>query len=370
MERLNFKKNKTSLTIGVEMELQVLDHESLLLTPRANELIEKISSKKLKPEFFQSSLEVVTGVCKDVHDIQADLSKSLQLIKENLRDLGLKISSTGTHPEADYRDRLVTPSPRYNELLDRNQWIIRRMAVYGMHIHLGMESGDACIRFHNFFLNFVPHFLALSASSPFWQKMHTGLSCSRLTMYEAMPTSGMPHIVNSWNEFEEMFSAMRETEAIKSVHDLWLDMRPSPEIGTLEIRVCDQPATISEALAIVAYVHSLAHWYKINYAEWDSINKVMTPWVLRENKWRAIRYGLSAGIIKSPSNEIIKMKDDVSWWIKMLQQIAKKFGYEKFFLDLQNIVDFGNSAERQLRIFTKTNDLHDVVRYNVSEFEK
>lgn len=352
------------------MELQVLNQESLSLTPRAYELIEKISSKKLKPEFFQSSLEVIAGICHDVHEVHTDLNESLTSIKNNTPVLGLKISSTGTHPEADYRDRLVTPSPRYHELLDRNQWIIRRMAVYGMHIHLGMESGDECIRFHNFFLNFVPHLLALSASSPFWQKMQTGLACSRPTMYEAMPTSGMPHIVTSWRQFEEMLNAMRETKAIKSIHDLWLDLRPSPELGTLEIRVCDQPATLAEAVAISAYVHALANWYKIHGAEWDSVNKRMTSWVIRENKWRAIRYGLSAELIKSPSNRIVQIKNDISEWINLLQSIIKKWKYENYFRTLQEVLEYGNSADRQLNIFKKTNKLHDVVNHNISEFER
>ena len=369
MERLYFKENQ-DITLGVELELQVLDQDSLLLTPRAIEIIERIPSKKLKPEFFQSSLEVITGICKDAREIHADLRESLDVIKSSVSDLGLKVSSTGTHPEADYRDRLITPSPRYHELLDRNQWIIRRMAVYVMHIHLGMGSGDECILFHNFFLNFVPHLLALSASSPFWQKNYTGLACARPTMYEAMPTSGMPHIVNSWNEFTEMYNTMRDAGAIKSIHDLWLDLRPSPELGTLEIRVCDQPATLSESLAITAYVHALAYWYKINYAAWDSINKTMTSWVLRENKWRAIRYGLAAELIKSPSNKIVHMKDEISWWIKQLEPISKKLGYEKYFVDLKKILELGNSSERQLKVFKEKNELHEVVKFNVSEFEK
>src|SRR5690606_34059151 len=134
--------------------------------------------------------------------------------------------------------------------------------VYGMHIHLGMRSGDACIRYHNFFLHLVPHLLALSASSPFWHSLNTGLACARPTMYESMPTSGMPYIVKSWKAFENLYKTMVRTGSIKSIHDLWLDLRPSPELGTLELRMCDEPATLAEVMAITAYVHVLALWYE------------------------------------------------------------------------------------------------------------
>src|SRR5687768_5538972 len=167
---LLFKGSEKLFTLGVEMEFQVLDESSLMLTPRANEIIDKLLVKKLKPEFFQSSLEIITGICSSVHEVKDDFLKTLDLVNGATSELGIKLSSTGTHPEADYRDRLVTPSKRYSELMDRNQWIIKRMAVYGMHIHVGMKSGDDCIKFHNFFLHLVPHLLALSASSPFWQR--------------------------------------------------------------------------------------------------------------------------------------------------------------------------------------------------------
>jgi carboxylate-amine ligase len=369
MKRLYFKENGSSLTLGVELELQVLDKDSLLLSPRAHEILEKISNDKLKHEFFQSTLEVTTGICSDVHQVCEDLRESLIAISGAASELGLKISSTGTHPEADYRERLITPSPRYHELLDRNQWIIRRMAVYGMHIHIGMESGEECIRFHNFFLNFIPHLLALSASSPFWQKNYTGLACSRPIMYESMPTAGMPHMISTWTEFEEMFNSMIETKSVNGIRDLWLDLRPSPELGTLEIRVCDEQATLSEVLAIASYVHALAYWYKVNYAEWDSLNKMIPSWAIRENKWRSIRYGLSAELIKSPSNETIGIKDDIVRWLKILHPIMKKKKYDEYFKNVWKIIDNGNSAERQLKVFSKTSNLHEVIKHNVKEFE-
>lgn len=367
---LPFHENEKALTLGVEMELQVLDIQNLLLTPRSQEIIDALGSKKVKHEFFQSTIEVVTGVCNNVHDVNGDLSEILAKLKVVANNLNLKLSSTGTHPEADYRDRIVTSSKRYHELLDRNQWIIRRMAVYGMHIHIGMPSGDACIKFHNFFLHFVPHLLALSASSPFWQKIHTGLSASRPTMYEAMPTSGMPHIVKTWRGFENMYRHMVRTKAIKSMHDLWLDLRPSPKLGTLEIRVCDEPATLNEVLAITAFVHTLAHWYQNNQEAWEETHKRLHPWILRENKWRAIRYGLSGELIDSTTKSTIHIREQIAAWIEKLKPLAKLLQYENCFAILEDILNRGNSADRQLAVFRQNQSLHEVVLNNVREFER
>lgn len=211
---LPFQQSVQELSLGVEFELQVLDANELLLTPRAGEVLRASDVEKFKEEFFQSTLEIITGVCKNVHAAEKDLSQSLKQARTTCENLNLKLASTGTHPLGDYRDRVVTPSPRYNELIDRNQWLIRRMAVYGMHVHIGMNSGDACIRYNYFFLRLLPHLLALSSSSPFWQGMYTGLASCRPTTYEALPTAGMPYLVKNWREFEKLYQFLQRSSAI------------------------------------------------------------------------------------------------------------------------------------------------------------
>lgn len=238
---LPFLESKNELSLGVELELQVLDEQSLLLTPRASEIIEQVNHENLKKEFFQSTLEIVTGICNNVQDVEADLEKLIAQVQAGTQPLHLRLGSTGTHPLADYRDRLVTPNSRYHQLIDRNQWLIRRMAVYGMHIHLGMSSGESCIRYNYFFMHFLPHILALSGSSRFWQGMDTGLSSCRPTTYEALPTAGMPYMVKNWSEFQKLYGFLIRSKAISSMRDLWWDLRPSPELGTLELRFCDDP---------------------------------------------------------------------------------------------------------------------------------
>jgi carboxylate-amine ligase len=321
------------------------------------------------PEFFQSTIEIVSGICQTVHEVQGDLRPSVYKAYLKANQLNLKLGSTGTHPLADYRERLVTPSKRYHDLIDRNQWLIRRMAVYGMHIHLGMPSGNACIRYNYFFMHFLPHILALSGSSPFWQGMYTGLSSCRPTTYEALPTAGMPYLVKNWLEFQKLYSFLLKSKAINSIKDLWWDLRPSPQHGTLELRFCDEPATLKEALAIVAFVHALACWFREHEEEWNHAHTPMKHWILRENKWRAIRYGLHAQIVVARNGKTKLLYKDIQEWIKTIEPYVKALKYSQYLDVVKEIVEKGNSSDRQYKIFESTHDPKEVIRHNVKEFE-
>jgi carboxylate-amine ligase len=369
IEGLEFKSSATELSLGVELELQVLDAESLLLTPKAADIIAQCDDSRIIEEFFQSTVEIVSGIGKNVQDIQNDLQPSIfkAIAKANL--LNLRLGSTGTHPLANYRERLVTPSERYHDLIDRNQWLIRRMAVYGMHIHLGMPSGDACIRYNFFFLNFLPHILALSASSPFWQGLYTGLSSCRPTTLEALPTAGIPYLVKSWKEFQSLYSFLRKSKAVNSPKDLWWDLRPSPHHGTLELRFCDEPATLKEAFAIVSFVHALGHWFKDHEDEWNYTHNPLKHWIIRENKWRAIRYGLHGQIVVSRTGKTKLIYKDILEWMVTLAPYVKELNYSEHFNTIKDIIEKGNSSERQYKVFESSQDLREVIRYNLKEFE-
>jgi len=366
---LKFKGSDKELSLGVEMELQVLDGNTLLLTPQAATIIDLCDTDNIVPEFFQSTLEIVTGICQNVHEVQADLRPSIYNAYLKANQSNLKLGSTGTHPAADYRDRLVTPSARYHELIDRNQWLIRRMAVYGMHVHIGMTSGDTCIQYNYFFMHFLPHILALSGSSPFWQGMYTGLSSCRPTMYEALPTAGMPYLVKDWKAFQKLYSFLQNSKAIETMKDVWWDLRPSPQHGTLELRFCDEPATLKEALGIVAFVHGLAHWFRDHEEEWNHSHTPLKHWIFRENKWRAIRFGLEAEIVVAGKGKTAMLKKEMEYWIKQIEPYTTALKYQDHIAVVKEILDKGNSSRRQHRVFEATNDLNAVVRHNVDEFE-
>jgi len=370
IEGLEFVRSERELSIGVELELQVLDASTLLLTPRANNIIEYCKNKRLEHEFFQSTLEITTSIGNGVSEIEKDLKNSINEVSLAAAELSLKFGSTGTHPLADYRERLITPSPRYHQLIDRNQWIIRRMAVYGMHIHLGMTSGDSCMRYNYFFMHFLPHILALSGSSPFWQGKYTGLSSCRPTTYEALPTAGMPYLVKDWKGFQSLYHFLTKANSITSMKDIWWDLRPSPEYGTLELRFCDEPATLYEAVGIISFVHLLAHWFSEHEEEWTTSHAQLKQWIFRENKWRAIRYGLDADIIVSSHGKTKSLRKDILRWVDILAPYAQRLNNVAFLSRINEIVAKGNSACRQHRVFQNTNDVAAVVKHNVKEFEE
>lgn len=358
------------LTLGVEVEFQIIDPETLNLASRSEDLLKTgMAIKKLQKEFYLSTVEINTDKCNTVQEIEEDLSRSLDMLMTLGNKLGVQFSTTGCHPFSRYADCVITPSSRYNELIDRNQWLTRRMTVYGMHTHIGMKSGDDCIRFNNFFLHFIPHLLALSASSPFWQGEDTGLASCRPTTYEALPTAGQPYQLRSWGEYETLYHTLKKCHAIQSLKDLWWDIRPSPKYGTLEIRVCDGLATLAETTALVAFIHLLAHWFT-DHGNW--MEHVPSPprWLARENKWRAMRYGLDAEFVTNLDGDIKVIRQDIEEWLTKLSPYIDKLNYYSYAKTLRDICMRGNSSMRQRAVFAEKGSLQEVVKYNIREFEE
>lgn len=356
------------LTLGAEVELQLIDRENLNLAPKSEEILFAGKSiKNLKKELQLSAVEISTEKCQNVHEIERDLEKSFdQLIKIG-DETKVDFSTTGCHPFFRYSDSVVTPSMRYDRLINQRQWLARRMVIYGLHVHIGMKDGQECIRFNNFLLPFLSHFLALSSSSPFWQGEDTGLASVRPTTHESMPTAGHPYEVSSWNDFESLYASLKKCGAIESIKDLWWDMRPSPNFGTLEIRVCDGLATLEETVAVVAYIHLLAHWFHDN-CNWFNQVQPIPLFLLRENKWRVIRYGLDARLVLNIDGKTALIRDEIEMWLDMTKDYAKKLGYEKYVETIRKILKHGTSSDRQREVFNKTSSIEEVVKHNIKEF--
>lgn len=370
-EPLHFNGNSTAFTLGVEMELQVLDALTLRLTPKAPLLLERLADPRLAREMYQSTIELVTGICNDAVAACQDLAHTMNKVGALASDLGLRFSGTGTNAVADYNDRVLSVAPRYHELLNKNQWMIRRMAVYGLHIHIGMVSGDACIRFLNQFMQMVPHFIALSASSPFWRGIDTGMAASRPTVYEAHPTAGIPPPVQDWYQFQKLYSAMLSTGSVESMKDIWWDIRPSPAYGTLELRMCDGPATLLELGAITAFAHAQAQLFQ---EEQDSFSgtspKPPKRWIARENKWRALRYGLDAQVIDARTLEQRSLREDILQRLDRMADFFKAHGYEEQLTCLRTICARGTSSDRQRSVHARRGSIEDVLLHNMEECER
>jgi glutamate---cysteine ligase / carboxylate-amine ligase len=355
------------MSIGVEVELQLLDRHTYDLTPASPKILAQVGfgNPKIKAEILQSMLEVNTSICRNANEVQEDLQASFGIVRDVCDEIGVKLASTGTHPFARYNERKIFPAKRYQDLIDRNQWIARRLMIFGLHVHVGMESGDDAIRMNNALLHYLPVILALSASSPFWQGEDTGLASSRITFFEALPTGGHPCLLKNWDDFIRLHSSMIRSEAIRSTKDIWWDIRPCPHYGTLEIRICDGPATLAETVSLVAFIHALCHWLRERMADGE---KIPPPayWVLRENKWRASRHGLDADFIINNRGDSIPMRKFIMTLLKRIEGISRRIGYTEHLEFLKTCMAQGLSYDRQRALGS---DPLNIIKFVSDEFD-
>ncbi len=369
MPRLEFHQNP-EMSLGVEIEIQLIDPISCDLKSVAPSLLEKLSgvsgAQHIKSEIFQSMLEIDTPISKDAHEAGRSLRASLRLVRGAAAAEDADVLMAGTHPFAHYADRLLTPQGRYFKLVDRNQWITRRLQIFGLHVHLGMKNGDHALAMNNALCHYLPVVLALSASSPYWHREDTGLASSRITFFEAIPTGGHPYLLNSWREFEELIERLVRSQSISSIKDLWWDIRPNLEYGTIEVRIADCPPTIREVEAIVALLHSLAKFIDLELAAGKSFG-APPEWILRENKWRASRHGVQCQLIADASGVSMPFAEVWRGLTESLQPLVNEFDYRGQFDFLSELILKGPSYSRQRGSFT--GDFESVVRHLIRENE-
>lgn len=366
---MSFKEND-SITIGAEIELHILDKETLAPVDRADELIErlKVHSKQYVPELFKSFIEINSSPHASVYTLEEELRILIGLAREEADAMGLTLMGAGCHPFMHYMEVTARDYSRYGELLDRHKWLIRRWAVSGMHIHLGMKSALDCLRFMHFFEHFIPHLVALSASSPFWQSSDTGMHSYRSTISEALSTSSLMYTAKSWSEIVELVDRLERSKTIGSLKDLHWDIRPSPGYGTLEIRVFDMPTNLQDMIAICAFVHTMALWFS-KHGDWLVSMPKPPMWMARENKWRATRDGLDAEIIKDYEGNTICIREDIFSQLNRINQTVRAKDYSLYIDNLKSIVENGSSAARQRIVFASSGSLKSVVAHNINELE-
>ncbi len=359
------------MKLGVELELQMIDPETCNLKPIAPEIIADIQQQcetpHIKSELFKSMIEIDTPILDSAKQVGIELRKPLSQVLATARKFDTKVMMSGTHPFAHYSERQLSGGSRYFKMVDRNQLITRRLQIFGLHVHLGMRDGEHAIVMNNALCHYLPLILAISANSPFWEGTDTGLASSRITLFEAMPTGGHPYSLSSWEEFETLVKKLIFSRSITSLKDLWWDIRPSPDYGTLEVRIADCPTTIQETEAIVALIHALAQ-----YIDKDLRNgkKFSFPpeWILRENKWRASRHGVSADLIIDSEGTSAPLKEV---WINLhqaLQPTIKSLDYGSQFMFLNRMIGMGPGYIRQRKAFNNAR-LEDVVRHLIFETE-
>lgn len=358
-------------SLGVEWELMLVDRDTRELTSGASEILHQLcpagEHPTAKKELLQSTVEVVTGVCGTVADATADLGRTLEQVVPLAEARGLGLMCAGTHPITDWRTQRISDDPRYAKLVEDMQWLARRMQIFGVHVHVGVRSPDKVIAMVNALQAYLPHFLALSASSPYWAGTETGLASARSKVFEGLPTAGLPQQVEGWAGFERYMETLIKTDTIASIKEVWWDIRPHPVYGTVEIRICDGLPTIAEVGMVAALSQCLVEMMD---REIDKGYTLPTPrrWVVQENKWRAARYGLDATIIIG-EDSTQPVRDALVELVQDLRPAAERLGCEAELATVLSVLDGGASYQRQRAVAAASGgDLSAVVDSLLAEF--
>jgi carboxylate-amine ligase len=361
-------------TLGIEWELQLIDRHTRMLRQDAREVLAAVPGlsesgehPKMKYEFMQSAVEVITGVCSTVAEAKGDLAATISQLQRITGERGTMLACAGTHPVSDWRDAKMAPIQRYAELLENLQWLARRIQTFGVHVHVGIRDRSKAIPIVNALAGYLPHFLALTASSPFWSGHDTGLASSRSVIFGGLPTSGPPQLLTDWSEFEDYMDTLLRAGTIRSIKEVWWDIRPHADFGTIEVRMFDGLPTLREIGMAAALAQSLVHLLD---AQLDRGYKLPSPaaWVVRDNKWRATRYGLDAMVITDDYGSTAPLRDQLYELVHELEPVAERLGCAEELGVAFEVLDQGASYERQRAVVASGGDLPDVVDALVAEF--
>ena len=360
-----------SSSLGVEWELQLVDRETRQLTSGATEILAELSPDgehpTAKAELLQSTIEVITGVCTTVPEAMADLAGTIAGVTALAEPRGLGLMCAGSHPITDWQSQQISDHPRYVKLIEDMQWLARRMQIFGVHVHVGVRSPDKAIVIVNALSSYIPHFLALSASSPYWVGSDTGLASSRSKVFEGLPTAGLPHQLKDWAQFEQYMETLIKTQTIASIKEVWWDVRPHPTYGTVELRICDGLPTIAEVGMVAALSQCLVDTFD---REIDKGYTLPTPrrWVVQENKWRAARYGLDASIIVGQDG-VQPVRDALRELVQDMRSTAERLGCSAQLDLVEQVLEGGASYQRQRAVAAASGgDLTAVVDSLLAEF--
>jgi len=360
-------------SLGVEWELELVDRETRQLTSGASQILEAMSPgaehPKAKYELLESTIEVITGVCGTVAEATADLAATVAEVSGQAERRGLGLMCSGTHPITDWQTQQISPNPRYAKLVEDMQWLARRLQIFGVHVHVGVRSPEKAIAIVNALTAYVPHFLALSASSPYWVGADTGLASSRSKVFEGLPTAGLPYQLSGWPQFEEYMETLISTGTIGSIKEVWWDIRPHPTYGTVELRICDGLPTLREVGMVAALSQCLVDSLD---REIDKGYTLPTPkgWVVKENKWRAARYGLDAHIIQGEA-DTQPLRVAIEELVHDLMPTSERLGCAEELGHVREVLDAGASYQRQRAVAAASGgDLTAVVDSLLEEFAK
>jgi carboxylate-amine ligase len=353
-------------SLGVEVELAIVDRETRELRSGASEMLRRLEKERGEPhpraknELIESNIELITGICSTVAEARADLEATLAELRPVAESLGLALLCAGTHPFSDWAAQQITPNERYHRLVEEMQWTARRMAIFGIHTHVGVRSAEKAIAIANALTGYIPHFLALSASSPWFEGRDTGLASSRSKVFEGLPTAGVPQLLDDWSEFTELMRTLIAARAISSIREIWWDIRPHPNFGTVELRICDGIPTMTEIACVAALAQCLVEWMDTLIDRGYTL-PCPKAWIVTQNKWRAARHGIDAEVIVDDDGGLAPLREAIAELVEELTPVARRLGCEAELGYAGRILEHGPSYVRQRRWVADGATLAEVV---------
>jgi carboxylate-amine ligase len=349
-----------SFTIGIEEEYLLVNQENRDLAPEPPPALlakcEEALKGQVSPEFLRSQIEVGTKVCSSMSDARGELVKLRSTIGRISGNFGLAPIASSTHPFAEWQSQQHTDKERYNVLAEDLQQVARRLVICGMHVHVGIEDDDLRIDLLGQAAYFLPHLLALSTSSPFWQGNRTGLKSYRLSVFDELPRTGLPHQFGSYSEYTRTIDLLVSAGLIEDATKIWWDLRLSARFPTLEMRITDVCPRIEDCITIAALFRCVCRMlYRLRRENqrW----RYYPPFLVRENRWRAQRYGTERGMVDFGKGAIVPFDELMDELLDLLAEDADHFGCSAEVARARDIVRDGTSADRQLARFEEVKEL-------------
>lgn len=361
-------------SVGLEWELMLADGESGDLVPRAPEVVSALEEETADARFtvtgelLTNTVEVTSGVGSTIALAVDDIVDAIGAVRTVTDPLEIELLCAGSHPFAQWYDQKVTDKTRYHHLIERTQWWGRNMMIWGIHVHVGVEDVRKVFPIIGALSVYLPHLQALSASSPFWAGERTGYASNRALVFQQLPTAGLPWPLEDWAQFDAYLDDMIGTGVMADATEVRWDIRPAPRWGTIEVRACDGMSTLPELAAVAALVQVLVEHFSRELDEGRDLPTIQ-PWFVRENKWRAARYGLDAEVIVDSRGTQRPVVDHLRETMARLAPIAADLHCPREFAGLEAILSEGNSSTRQLRVAESADgDLREVVHHLIREF--
>lgn len=358
-------------TLGIEEEYQMINPVTRDLNPKIGVILDKgkmVMHEQIKAEMHQAMVEVGTNICQDITDAREQMTFLRKGVIQTAESNGFQVAAGGTHPFAKWQDQLIFDDQRYKDVVDEMQDAARSNLIFGLHVHVGMESRALGVYMMNAVRYFLPHIFALSTSSPFWAGRNTGFKSFRSKIFSKFPRTGIPEYFESESAYFDFINTLVKTGCIDNGKKIWWDIRVHPFFDTIEFRVCDVPMRMDETLAIAALIQALvAKLYKLkqNNLNFRSYRRSL----IEENKWRAGRYGIDGKLIDFGKQQEVPTKDLILEFLNFVDNVVDELGSRKEIEYIQTMLEQGTSADRQLKVYEETGDLTKVVDYMVNEMK-